>query len=330
MVIKIFLLLFFLTVNLYANPIGDFEKNDLYPNQYHLLKGDIENLLSQKSSEAFEKNLFSNHPRQILLFADSLFKEGDYYRAITEYKRAHFYFPTYEKKDLILYMIGKCYYLGGKYRSALNYLAPLTNMPNQNIRLDIKNLVGLSYLYRKDYIGAERIFKEIISEFEQIPNLDTYHILISMSLVNRQMFTQGKKSFAEFLKKFPDSKFKELAVTGLKETGMALDFSPRIPWLATSLSILLPGAGQLYNREYSNAFVALVFNLTLGFLAVRGFLKEDYVSGGIFTSLFITFYSGNIYQAYRSAIKFNKTFLDERQEKINHAFEKYKLTKEED
>lgn len=265
------------------------------------------------------------HPRDILLFADDLFQQGDYYRAITEYKRALFYFPTYEKKDLISYMIGKSYYMGGKYRAALNYLAPLTELENDSIRLDVKNLVGLSYLYRKDFVGAERVFKEIVKENNELPGLDNYFLLISMAQFNQKNFAKSEESFREFLKKYPDSRFKTLAEQGQKDSKLVKEFSPRSVWLATSLSVILPGAGQAYNREWSNAFVSFIFNATLGFLTVRGLLNDDYVSAGIFGSLFVTFYAGNIYQARRSTIKYNQDFVDKKINALNREFERLKF-----
>ncbi len=265
------------------------------------------------------------HPKQILIFADHLFGQGDYYRAITEYKRALFYFPTYEKKDFIHYRIGKSYYLGARYRAALHYLAPLTEINNKDIRLDVKNLVGLSYLYRKDYLGSERVFQEIIQEFPDTKNRDYYSILVSMSQLNRLQFEQSLASFDQFAKDFPQSQFISLARKGSAASKDILDFSPRYPWLAMSLSAVIPGTGQMYNREWSNAFVAFVFNVTLGFLAVNSFLKDDLVGGGIFSSLFLTFYVGNIYQSRRSTIKYNEEFVRRNVEAVNKQFERQKF-----
>ncbi len=272
-----------------------------------------------------ESSIVIQHPKDILLFADHLFKEGDYYRAITEYKRALFYFPTYDKKDLIRYMIGKSYYMGGKYRVSLDYLAPLTEIRNDAIRLDIKNIVGLSYLYRKDFTGAERIFQEITVEFPKLENLDTYYILASMAMFNQKKFSETKDTFMAFQKKFPHSKFYPLAKKGIEESEAALAFSPRYVWLATTLSAIFPGAGQAYNREWSNAFVSFVFNFTLGFLTVYNILRDDFVSTGIFGSLFVTFYAGNIYQARRSTIKNNQDYIDQRINALNKEFERYKF-----
>ena len=43
-------------------------------------------------------------------YAESLFKEGDFYRAITEYKRFIFFFPKEEKAEKCYFMIGKSYF----------------------------------------------------------------------------------------------------------------------------------------------------------------------------------------------------------------------------
>jgi tetratricopeptide (TPR) repeat protein len=191
------------------------------------------------------------------------------------------------------------------------------------------NLVGLSYIYRKDYSGSERIFKEILQDYPDVQNPDYYSILIPMSQLNRDKYKEAKQNFEKFEEKYPKSRFLKLAQRGSQSTQNIMDFSPRRPWLAMSLSAVVPGTGQLYNREWSNAFVSFVFNLSLGFLAVNSFLKDDYVGGGIFSTLFVTFYAGNIYQARRSSVKYNETYRRDQIDAVNRTFEKYKFAEQE-
>ncbi len=51
-------------------------------------------------------------------YAESLFKEGDYYRAITEYKRFIFFFPEENKAEKCYFKIGQSYFKPKKWPDA--------------------------------------------------------------------------------------------------------------------------------------------------------------------------------------------------------------------
>ncbi|NIQ96268.1 MAG: tetratricopeptide repeat protein, partial [Desulfuromonadales bacterium] len=53
-----------------------------------------------------------------LSFADALFAEGDYYRAITEYKRYLHHFPQGAEASRAALEIGRSYLAGGRYEQA--------------------------------------------------------------------------------------------------------------------------------------------------------------------------------------------------------------------
>jgi len=55
-------------------------------------------------------------------YAESLFKEGDFYRAITEYKRFIFFFPKEERTEKCYFMIGKSYFKAKKWAEAVDAL----------------------------------------------------------------------------------------------------------------------------------------------------------------------------------------------------------------
>lgn len=67
--------------------------------------------------------IFFMTPDEILLFANSLEKEGDYYRAITEYKR----YLYYNDVDSIRYRIASIYIREGDFGNALGILNEIKN-----------------------------------------------------------------------------------------------------------------------------------------------------------------------------------------------------------
>ena len=78
--------------------------------QYFLILTIVPFLISAKLVKVDKFDF--NKPQWILKFADSLADTGDFYRAITEYKRSLFLFPNYEKNEWVNLQIGKLYTLG--------------------------------------------------------------------------------------------------------------------------------------------------------------------------------------------------------------------------
>ncbi len=65
-------------------------------------------------------------PTQILTFGNSLYKEEDYYRAITEYKRFIHFYPNHSLTNKIKFQIGFSYLKGQKWDAALPYFQSLS------------------------------------------------------------------------------------------------------------------------------------------------------------------------------------------------------------
>ena len=52
-------------------------------------------------------------------FADNLYEQGDYYRAVTEYHRYLCFYPYGSSRDYALYKLGLCYRENGEYNSPI-------------------------------------------------------------------------------------------------------------------------------------------------------------------------------------------------------------------
>src|SRR5512139_3812192 len=57
--------------------------------------------------------------------ADAFMDEGEYYRAITEYKRLLILFPDSERADYALFRIGEAYYNGEEYDASARSFSSL-------------------------------------------------------------------------------------------------------------------------------------------------------------------------------------------------------------
>ncbi len=58
-------------------------------------------------------------PEQLLTFADHLLREGEYFRAITEYRRFLFIYPEEPRRAMALFRVGQAFYRGESYPRSL-------------------------------------------------------------------------------------------------------------------------------------------------------------------------------------------------------------------
>lgn len=84
------------------------------------------------------------------------------------------------------------------------------------------------------------------------------------------------------------------------------------PFLAAGLSVIIPGAGKIYTKNWKDAIIAFVAVSGAAFQSYRGFSKKGINSayGWIFGTLAVGFYSGNIYGSHKAAKIYNEK-LDE-------------------
>ena len=84
------------------------------------------------------------------------------------------------------------------------------------------------------------------------------------------------------------------------------ELETRRPWLAVGLSAVLPGAGQLYNRQWVDALAAFGLNALFGAATYWSFARLESVPLGVGSALFLGgFYAGNLYNAYADAARHN-------------------------
>ena len=80
--------------------------------------------LSASSSASAEPSEFSAD--QLLMFGEHLMREGEYFRAITEYRRFLFYYPDDPRRAMVHFSIGLAFYRGESYVEALQTFQEVT------------------------------------------------------------------------------------------------------------------------------------------------------------------------------------------------------------
>jgi tetratricopeptide (TPR) repeat protein len=236
--------------------------------------------------------------------ADSFFQEGDYYRAITEYKRFLFFFPQSLRAEEALWKIASSYFHGKKWDEALSAADDLLKtFPASFWVPEALLLKGRCWAEKKEYSQARYFFRRV----EEVPPEKAVageaQWQIALSYVKEEKW---KEAAIEFRKVNPTSKLYPQADFFAQGLGRIDEVPQKSPTEAGILAALLPGAGHLYSERYRDAAIAFALNGAFIWGMVEAFEHKNYVVGGILTFFELGWYSGNIYSAVSSAHKYNR------------------------
>jgi len=269
-----------------------------------------------------------NTPKGMLEFADHLADTGDFYRAITEYKRALFYFPNYDKKEWIQFEIGKNYFMGGRMSQAKDWFIPLTAEQNR-LGLLANNWLALTYFEAEEFVNSERLFSELKDRKDRDVPASDYYLYIMMSRFYQKKFKEAFSDHQNLLTtmdKKKDILLHKFLDQSRKPMQEAAQLDKKSTTIAVILGIILPGAGHLYLGEWDNALVSFLLVGSMGILAYDGFARNSPVQAGIFTTLGTGFYAGSIYSAYRQTQKFNIYFGDVYIREVKSHFREFNIS----
>ncbi len=246
--------------------------------------------------------------------ADHFFKEGDYYRAVTEYKRFLFFFPQSTQAEGVLFKVAKAYYNGKKWDEAITFCDNLLRkFPLSPLKADALLLKGYSCLEKKEFAQARHFFRLVVEDFPDTPAGDEGQRQIALTYVKEDKW---KEAAAEFRKTEPRSKLYQSSQRFAEGLERLDEVPQKSPETAGILAALLPGAGHFYVGRYRDASVAFVLNGAFIWGAVEAFQHKNYAVGGILTFFELGWYSGNVYSADSSAHKYNKKTRQEYLDKL--------------
>lgn len=209
---------------------------------------------------------------QIYQFALTLMKQGEYYRAITEWKRLIHFFPESPQAAVAKVKIGRALILGGKPGEGVAHLKPLAEGSGGD---SARYLLALGYLEQ----GKNRPYPLRTDSLS--------HAFASLREISENW--PGKKPVGGFLKAME-------APPSLPE---------KSPFLAGSLSAVLPGAGSFYTGRVAEGALALFLNAAMIYSTAEAVKKERRTLGAFLGTFALAFYGGSIYAAANGAHKFN-------------------------
>ena len=232
-----------------------------------------------------------------IAFAEHLAEEGEYYRAVTEFRRAIF-LDEDGPLDRQLYAvlgIGRAYYDGGAYLRCSEwcrkYLNETTGRPEWPV---LQRLSLLAMIKAGDAESA--------LAFAQRDPHQVSRFCGAVAQAYQGDWAQARDSFGELGE---DAELGTAAAWNESLAIQALEANRKSPRLAATLSIV-PGLGYWYADHKQSAVSALFINGLLIGSAVSAFHSSMYELGGALSFFGAGWYAGNIYGAYYSATRFNQ------------------------
>jgi tetratricopeptide (TPR) repeat protein len=238
---------------------------------------------------------------RLFRFAETLRAEGDYDRAITEYRRLLFYFPDSEFQNSAFKAIFYCYYESQNYLTAIHWgqdiLARGMNSIEDN---ELRLFLGASYFKLGNFSLARNYFAEVISTDEGVFREKSY-LLQGLAFAKEAHWDYAQKCFAGVTS---DSELYEAAQECAKLAQEGKKLTLKNPTAAGILAII-PGLGYLYDGYEQTALAAFIVNGLFIWATVEAFRKDNESLGTMLSVLSFGWYAGNVYGSVLSAHRRN-------------------------
>ena len=250
-------------------------------------------------------------PENVRKFADFLYEQGDYLRAADEYQRYLFYKP--QDTDQIHYKIAVSYRFGGKTEQAIQGFETLLRMdPESQFASRAYYQIGATYFSQGQFERSVQFLGEALPRITDTRQHAEAEQLIGLSYLKQKRWSEASEVF-KTLQASDVMSIREKAVVYHDYAEKGARLSTRSPFLAGTLSTIVPGAGRLYTGRLGDALTSLVTVGITGWQAYDGFRRDGISSakGWTLGTLCGIFYVGNIYGSVISARVYNRHVADE-------------------
>jgi len=241
---------------------------------------------------------------ETLAFARLLHAEGEYYRAITEYKRVLYLAPDESTmiRETAILGIGGALFSGSEYgRSAEWVHAHLTNLRAGEKRMEGFRLMCRGFL--ADNAGS-RLLTVIHELGDSIPETRIYEGLAHANIGHWREAATVFQSLNENESLGPMAcRFATFAQEGERAAWK----SPR----AACVLGIVPGLGYWYAGHRQTAVASLLVNALFVGATVVAFQSDQDLLGGFMSLFTVSWYAGNVYGSSLAARRYNDNLHDE-------------------
>jgi outer membrane protein assembly factor BamD (BamD/ComL family) len=246
---------------------------------------------------------------QILGFADALFNAGDYFRAITEYKRFLFLYSTDARAGRVQLQIGLSYQRGQQWDDARQTFERIAQQhPDAAIKAEAAYRVGETSFLQGRYAQAIADLQPVAARYGHTSVGQQARYLLGWSHLRARQWPEAAQTFETIdmtSPLFPSSR----ALADAAREGEQL---PRkSPALAGLMSAVIPGTGHFYTGRWRDGTIALLLNGAFLAAGIEAVSAGNEAAAGLLLFFEAAWYSGAIYGAANAAHKYNRD-LEER------------------
>ena len=247
-----------------------------------------------------------------LKIADAFLEEGEYYRAVTEYKKFLILFPDSARADYASYAIGLAHFKGEEFGTAArNFSALRQKFPASGYAVEAAYLEGISHWRQKNYSRAQATLEALADEHPATAYAPRALLAICLAALDEDKAEQGGRALERVLDRYPDYPDRESVRQAAALVGRYQDLPEKSPVLAGILSAVLPGSGYIYAEHYGDGITAFLVNGLFIAGTAAAIHQENYAVAGIVGGVGAPFYLGNIYGSANAARKWNRRIRNE-------------------
>lgn len=245
-------------------------------------------------------------------FAKQLYAHEKYYDAVTELKRLLYFdkSETYNYKANIL--IGKSYKQGGKFADAVRHftLAEINAANSDELYYSRIENVRVNIL-RKTTDRALNLLNSLEDDNRYSSKKDELNYWRGWAYIFADDWENAAFSFG----KIDNQHELKLLAEKVEHEKYSVNF-------AKIISMIIPGAGQIYAGEYVSGLLSLGWNVLWGYLTIKSFVDDRIFDGIMIGSLlWVRFYNGNTYNAEKFAEEKNLIISNKALLFLQHGYE---------
>ena len=237
-------------------------------------------------------------------FGLHLFRLGDYYRAITEFKRFSLLFPHDARYPAAQLLIGLALQEDKAYDEAVTHFQNwrLTDDPTDATRVAAFKLGELRFL-QGQYRQAVLYFQGFLETYPEGPLVSQTRYMLGLSWALAGQFSQAQQALATVPERDP---LASRALALQEELRLTPPLQLRSPQVAGILSGVLPGAGHLYAGKPLQAVTAFALNGSFLAGAAYAIHEKLHITGAILLFFETGWYLGGIASAVDATREANR------------------------
>jgi TolA-binding protein len=253
-----------------------------------------------------------------LKIADAFMEEGEYYRAVTEYKKFLILFPASAKADYAAFEIGMAYFKGEEYgAAAMSFLALREKYPESSYAVHAGYLEGICQWKMKNYDRARVALESLVEQHPESEYAPRSLVVICLAALDENKADVSRQALKRFLDRYPGHPGEENVREAAAQIDRYQELPEKSPVLAGVMSAILPGSGYIYAEHYGDGITAFLINGLFIAGTITAIHQENYAVAGIVGGVGLPFYLGNIYGSANAAKKWNLGVRNEITRKIH-------------